>query len=339
MTLRCFLYYIAFFVSGVLLGGSRGELFDKTLKQVKELISSAKYDSALMVISHYRTNPDRQISEVENIRLLMQVGNIMCLTHKSDECIEYYKRVLIESKKINDSGYMGKALLGIGAGYYFQGKNDSALHYYLMALPIFEETKDSVNLLGTRSNVGLLLDEKGDFETAIRYYQEYVEHQIKLENYKGATGAYYNMGLFCMNRNQLETAVDFYEISDSIATVNKYSSDRAKAILGLAKSYNLMGRYEEANKKFILLNEVSTEFLHEDYSDKILELETKFRTAEIERDNALKQAQIETQEQRMIYLYIIAAFLGLSILAVYLYNEQRKKVIRALALQREHENS
>ena len=75
-----------------------------------------------------------------------------------------------------------------------------------------------------------------------------------------------------------------------------------------------------------MYDSIGHDIFHQGYEDKILDLETKYKTAEIERDNALQEAELEEQRNQLTLL--IAAIVVLIVLSgsgYYLINLRRRR--------------
>lgn len=308
----------------------------------KQFLFDSALNEAQSILSKSRSSGNHLIEAY----CLIRIGTIHSKMHQLQIGHDYYKKALHIATKNKIDSLMGKALLGLGIIHHEKKHIDSAAHYYTRSLELFKRLKDDNNIDGVYNNMALLLmasstNQPNDSikQTIKDLLNRSFEGRLARNDVEKIVHSIGNIGLFHYKNGNYTTSIDYYKQSLEISKQKNLSYSLHSALRMIALNHSQLGNNQIAIESFLKYDSLTFKYTQKAYSDKILELETKFRTAEIERDNALKQAQIETQEQRMIYLYIIAAFLGLSILAVYLYNEQRKKVIRALALQREHENS
>lgn len=296
-----------------------------------------KYDSALLTVQEGILE-SRKLDNFDYLsKFYIRQGSILGRSGKVNESILSYEKA-IRFFSGNDT-IMGKAYLGLGAAYQMSSILDSSIHYYKLAEPLLIKIKDSSNLAGLFSNLALIENKTNNFTQAVSHLKASLLLRQKNRDSVGLTDTYRNIGEVQYKNANYDEALHNFETSLNIAQTKNLTQAARTALNGIIRSYVAKQDFQNSSRYILLYDSMVLNTLHQDYSDKILELETKFRTAEIERDNAVKQAQIETQDRRLIFLYSIAGFLALAILGVYVYNEQRKKIIRALALQKEKENN
>ncbi|MEQ8472104.1 MAG: sensor histidine kinase [Marinoscillum sp.] len=308
------------------------------LESVRRLEDSGDLDSAV-ILAQTGIVHARKYNQIDSeIRFHIRYASILGKSQKINECIPIFKKALELALKERDTLLVGRCYLGLGTANHILNMLDSATYFYGLSLLNLRAINDQENLNGLMNNLALLSKKTGQYDKGMTFLHESLKSNIELKDSSAAIGNYRNLALMHSELSDYAEALEYFKLSNEIALKLNDQHQTILSISGIAGTYLLMGDSVKSMKYYQANDSIYLNAIHKDYNDKILELETKFRTTEIERDNALKQTRIETQEQRMIYLYIIAAFLGLSILAVYLYNEQRKKVIRALAMQREQEN-
>jgi len=218
---------------------------------------------------------------------------------------------------------LGKSYLGIGASHQQLEHNDSAYYYYNLAKPYLMQIKDSVELLGIEANITLMMN---DFKEKEERYKLQAEIRHDLGDLLGETQSYNNLGLLYLNHKYYDKAFIYYNKSYDIAIKKDYNNDYFTSKRGLALSLYYLGEYQKAVEYFIEYDSVFHMGVHSaDYKDKILELETKYKTAEIERDNLLKQNQIEENKHKLNLLYIALLILVILSTLLYFFIEQRRK--------------
>ena len=308
--------------------------FNQSINHVLTLESKQNYELSLTIL-------DSLIQQYNGCyeaksRIYIRFGTNLCSLHKCDVGVEYFYKALAEAENISDNSLKAKALMGIGSAKLISKRYDSAIHFYKLALPLYQSnTKlNFEDIIGLYNNIGILELRRLNIETAKKYFDKSIQMSFNYNDSTKTANALFNLGKLYFNQD-LTLSESYFEQAQNLALLNEDLILAFKTYKELAHVKFKQKKFEEAVDAFFTYDSLASIHLNSDYSDKILDLETKYRTAEIERENAIKQAQIEVQEQRMIYLYVIAALLFIGIIGIYLYNEQRKKVIRALALQKD----
>ena len=288
-------------------------LFEQSLEKAESLIK--KYDAQPEYVGYF----------------LLRMGSALCLAKKCKLGLQYFRKSNQYGTRFSDTVLLGNSYLGLGSGFQFLHINDSAYYYYERARPFLTHKEDTINLIGIESNISLMSD---NFQDKENKYLILARIREDLGDYLGVTACYYNLGmLYVENLNYKEANKSFYK-SYELAKNHNYRNDLIKAQRGLAISSFYMGDKEKAFKYFLEYDSAAAKWLYsEEYNDKILELETKYKTSEIERDNAIKQAEIDEKKIKLTFLYVVIALLILILVSGYLFLDQRRKRIKMAALR------
>lgn len=301
------------------------------IDQVKQIEQSGEYDLAIIkteeFLVKYRDNP--RYSAYFFIRL----GTSFCSSHKCEIGLRYFKKAYTVGEITGDTVLLGKSCLGIGASYHFLEKIDSALYFYSRARPLLKHMQDSIQLVGLDNNIAMLLQNDPNKE---RNYIKLAEIREDLGDWLGAIGTYNNLGLLYMNLKAYDKSRKSFLTSYNLASSYGFRTDLIIAQRGLAISNYHLGNIDKAFKHFIEYDSLAWEWLHsEDYENKILELETKYKTAEIEHDNVLKQTEIERNQFKLTILYFVIGLVVIIAISGYLFLDQRRKRLKLDALRKE----
>jgi signal transduction histidine kinase len=267
----------------------------------------------------------------------LRLGTCFCRSYKCKIGLSYFKKGFTQALQSKDTVLLGKSSLGVGAAYQFlEDYTDSALYFYSIAKPYLLHTKDSVELTGLNSNIAMLLENSPDKEYS---YLTLVKIREEQADWLGASATHNNLGILYLEMNMPQKAYDSFVKSFTIADTSGFKSDANIARRGLIKASYYLGKTDEAFSHFLAYDSLTFTRLHsEDYGNKILELETKFKTAEIERDNLLKQAEIDEKELKLTFLYIAVSIVILLAIIGLFYLDQRRKRLKLAAL-RKHEKA
>ncbi|MAE87743.1 MAG: hypothetical protein CMB80_33725 [Flammeovirgaceae bacterium] len=308
------------------------------LNSAKKMEESSSYDEAFKLYNESLIISQELDDDSLETEILIRLGTILGKSGNLKSSELKFRKANKIARHIGLDNTIGKSLLGIGNVKYFLLEFDSAMKYYASSIPYLYASGDSSDARGAINNIAVIFNEYQNYDQSIDLLNGILLSSELSKDTVTITTFSRNFGLALLSLNRTSDAEEAFQMSLAYATASNAVKDQIYALSGLIKVAQQNKELENSTEYFQLIDSLINEYFHHDQTDKILELETKFRTAEIERDNAIKQAKIEVQDQRMIYLYAIAAFLILGIVGLYLYNEQRKKVIRAIAAQKNQEN-
>lgn len=325
------IFYLLFFVFTSSAQSSLPDSVKQEITSIRKIEKTGDYTKAIEKIEpfliKYKDQPRYKAY------FYLRLGTCFCLSYKCKIGLTYFKKGYDQALQSKDTVLLGKSSLGIGAAYQFlEDYTDSALYFYSIAKPYLLYSKDSIELSGLKSNIAMLVENSPDKEKSYLALAKIREDQ---GDWLGATATHNNLGVLYLEIDKPQKAYDSFLKSYKIAQTNGFNADASTAQRGLIKASYYLGKTEEAFGHFLAYDSLTFTRLHsEDYEHKILELETKFKTAEIERDNLLKQAEIEEKEVRLKFLYIAIIVVFLLSIAGYFYLDQRRKRVKLAALRK-----
>lgn len=295
------------------------------------LVDSLRFDEAINILQTLVTDAVSTSSDSVQALALIKLGTAFAKANKDSLSTKYYQDAY-EISRINGYEQLeASSLFGLGASHQRLRKYRLAENFYRESVDIFLVYGDTLLVSYIYSNLALMHSQNGDIEKEIQYSLLSISMQQQLKDEYGLGVSYSNLALAEYNRGNFENSVKYYRKSQDYFDRDENTSDFSNSILNLAKTYHKIGVFDSSSYFFNFYDSIGHDIYHKGYEDKILELETKFKTSEIERENAVKQVQIEAQQRNLIILGSLVFLALVIIVAIYLYNEQRKKNMRALA--------
>lgn len=191
------------------------------------------------------------------------------------------------ARRENKKDLVIKNLSNIGVAHYLNGNYDSTFHYYKRKEELLKENNDIDELAYLYNNYGQLYNQIEDYPNAINYFNRALELELTKES----------------------------------------KSTRLIFLKNIASSYAENGDFEQASKSYAELNTLRDELEPSQLMSVIQELETKYQTAEKEKNLLLSETK---SQKRLSTIYLItAAAIALLLLSGLLYNNQRKKKLLA----------
>ncbi|MEO9869912.1 tetratricopeptide repeat-containing sensor histidine kinase [Ekhidna sp.] len=301
-------------------------VLESKIDQAQQLADSGQYESTISLLHEILPNAQSQNSEYL-IRIYMLLAKSHSYTGILDYGLRYYKLALEEANENNQLKTQGQSLLGIGSVYFAMDSVIKAKTYFEQSLPILEELKDTLNLAYINSNIALFNSDMGNHEEANKKFTKAILYFKLLEDWHGIASTNYNMGINESRRGDLNKAIDQFQKCYDISQKHSLIEDGAKAIRRIAIEYFKQENYEKASLYFLKFDTLGHDVFHQDSKEIILEFETEFKTAKLERDSARKQTKIQ-------FLYFVSGFILLISLSGYFILDQRRRRIKSSSNQK-----
>ena len=127
--------------------------------------------------------------------------------YSGEKAMEYSRRALVLSKKLNDQERTGMSYRKIGWSYYTVFDLDSAVVYADSALSILEGTDLYKGLESAYSLKAILFMEYGQAEFAEDYFEKAYKVSVKSQNLNGQTAILNNWAILLYNTGNFEEAL------------------------------------------------------------------------------------------------------------------------------------
>ena len=171
--------------------------------------------------------------------LLNNLGAIYFNQGNDAEAIDFYLRSLRASEDIGDTLRIATALINIGGVYYNKmATHGKALEFYLKAIPLSEKIGDK-GAIGTASiNIGEIYLERNQDSIALNYFKK------SYDAWLGTGRVPYSLtriGDVYSKRKLFQTALKYYNEAIDIAKKFEAKLELIRPLLGMARTYSLMG--------------------------------------------------------------------------------------------------
>ncbi len=247
-----------------------------------------------------------------------------------DSKIDYHNflsEFLKYAKTSNDKQLLSEGFMQLGKSLYDSNPNH-AKQYFFKALSESEAIGNEVYSARIMQNIGATYasDKILKLDSALLFYDKAM-HVYKKRNLKEYMSyIYINRGVVYNKQKKYENAIVSFLKADSV-TVNEFKNKNKEIIYGyLATAYKEIGDYKKA-VEYMDRQKVYLDILGEKEQQKaIIEIDTKYRTAEKEKENIALRGVIF---QNKIVLIVVSIILLLSVLIGFLAfkNIQNKKKI------------
>ena len=244
-----------------------------------------------------------------------------------------YHRMALSARLTAEHAYgIAASYANIGQLYtYTEHVNlDSALFYTQLSIPLKQKLGDNFGLARSYHTAAEIRTSQGDLESAIVYYQLALKLQLQLKNAEGYASTYYNMATAYLNKEDYNQHLAYLDSAQIVAEEYEDFSLLWKVYSQKARSLGRIGRYEEARPYWLSYTHIKDSLVNAEKSAKVEELETRFRTAEQEKELSIKKADLAESklkvENRTKWLVaLLSGLLVVSLLAFGVVQRNKRK--------------
>jgi PAS domain S-box-containing protein len=286
-----------------------------------------------------------KISEDQNdksavITGLMNIGSTYSAQTDYSKALEYQEKALNNAKEIDSKNQISACYSNIG-NIYLKTKNTKALEYLQKALEISEKGSDETLTISIIFNIGLFYLDQADYEKAMVYYSKALEQAEKAGMKLTVCSTLKNIGTVYLRKKNYATALSYTLKSLDLANDLKLLSNQSSIHQQLSEIYAATNDYRNAyihHQQYTQINDIVH---NEKNTKKIAELEYRYKFEKekqaIELDQQKKVA-VQAAEKKLNWIIIfslLAGFILMCLIAVFLFRSYRFKHKTNLVLTRQ----
>jgi len=332
------------------------------LEQIKAYLKS-DYDSAIIAAAKAQDFAKGHGKSDLLSRVLILKGNAWYFKGVHDSSLALYLRAAKIAKKADNPGLEAAAWNELGVLYRKQGDLESGLKSFQKALDLARIAKDELAMANAFNNMSVIYTMKEDYEKAIRFVKNSSAIKKKRKDELGLNYDYVNLGINFAELGKIDSALNYLKKSlrirkkhnDLHALAIAYTNigevaagdnrfDEARTYLDTALSMSRSVNFKDLTKHIYLTlselyesqgindsallfykqySELKDSIFNKARSEQLLEIQTKYETAE--KDRLIAEQELAAKQQN-IWLGILAAGIFLLLLTlVYLSVYYRKK--------------
>ena len=203
-------------------------------RYIYEGVFYTQTDSAYLLVEELYNFNKKNKNESGMVDALSMSGYSFFLMGDYSKALDYYRRGLELSKKINY--HLGTALLLESKGYVYQdtGNIIEAMNYYQESLKIYKEIGDLKGEETIYNEYGGVYQTQKEYDKSLEYYLKSLEICKKISEDNDCEAIYTNIGGLYEDQKEYSKALEYYQIGFDV--FEKYDDK-----LGLAGSFRDMG--------------------------------------------------------------------------------------------------
>jgi len=293
-----------------------------------------------------------KINDIEGIAATTNnIGSIYWDKEKLELAINYYKISLENEQKIDNKKGIATSLNNIGLVFWKGIEFDSALIYLNKSIDIKLAIGDELGCAKSYVNVGIIYRTLGirnlkkdqnifkieknnrkNFDLAVSYFLKGIEIFIKFDIKKNLANAYNNLGDSYYYLNQYVMALDYLNKALKLGIeVNSFEMMK-DSYNYLSKTDSILGNFEKAYVSKYWAYAYQDSMNKENYKNQIADLETKYNTEKVEKENEIQKLLISEQDtksrnQKIVIYSLFIIVLGaiiFTIILIRLINDKKE---------------
>lgn len=291
------------------------------------------YDSAIHYMLH--SIEEKQKLNVDESKLLPAWINLATLAFRKKDysiSIEFAEKSLDISTRLMDSANMAKSYNILGVVNKYENKFEDAIVYYKKSLELNKQTNNRRQLGSVYGNLGILYLELNDSVQAKKYIREALKYSASISDKSVLANTQSKMAFFYYDYMKYDSAILMARRSLANADQTGYGVMTELNYKVLHQSFAKLGAYDSAYLSALKYIEAYSR-IYENESDKTYqELQTKYQTAEKEKEILELKYEAEIQKSQKIRMYwsiVVLAVVAGFIIFLIILKRRKDKIIYA----------
>lgn len=293
------------------------------------------YSMALKVLHEAYDHYERMGNKAAMCTVMNSIGNTHIGNKDNAKGLDAFKKCFYLAKEMKDEKGIALSSFGIGNIYGTDGKIDSAMKYLDVALPAFAAQKYTYAEGMTYALIGQLRNSEKKYAESLAALDKAMELFNQVGQLYGVGVAYQAIGKTYYDMGEKGMALNNYIKAYEVHMKRNAFDNIKESALAISQTFKDLGDYESAlayHEKYMIYND---SVFNQQSRKQLLEVETKYMTADKEKEIKLKTLELETSAEkvrsRTVYLFIFAgASVILLILAFFAYKQYRQKKVANL---------
>ena len=252
-----------------------------------------------------------------------------------NKALEVMEKALDLSEKAGNMEQMANAFNNISEIYTIKGEFEKAIEYVRQSSKIKKKLNDEKGLSYDYVNLGVNFAELGQADSSIFYLKKSLAIRKKNADPHGLAIAYTNIGEVAADNGELEKAVAYLDSALNISRSIHFKDLTKHIYLTLSKLFENKGMSDSALVYYKRYGELKDSIFNQARSEQLLEMRTKYETAE--KDRLIAEQELAVKN-RNIWLGLIGGgffLLLLSLIYISIYYRKKREFLMKEALLKE----
>lgn len=281
----------------------------------------------------------RELNEVKRINhTLNQIGITYCLVGQEEKSLDIFKESANNSLALGDSAGYKSAMNNLSIVLKRMKKYDEAIRVNLELIELNKRLNDQASLAKLYNNNGICYSNLKQFDSASYYYELALEIKERQGDQKDIASTLTNIGILKYRDAKYQEAIAYLnrslDISEEIGTL----FEQVNSWEYIASSYKQMGNYRKSLNAFEKYQVLADSLKGIEINNKIAELETKYETAEkereiekLEKNKLIQQERIQKANMTRNFLLTGIVLSVIMVFLIYLVHRNRVRTTKLIA--------
>ncbi len=302
------------------------------------LYYSGKYEDALALMLEAIADYDKANNADGKAELFNDIGNMMRKHGDGDQAETYLRKALTIYQQTKNLNGLANTNNNLGIVFETKGNLDSAMIHYQKGLELYEKAGDEIGMSYSLDYVGLIHAYRSEFKESETFLLRALAIREKRGEQFAISTSLVNLGEVNMAMNETDKAINYFIRSLHMADSLKFPDLQSYNYKMLAEANSRKSNYKTAfdfYKRHITLKD---SLFNLDRNKQLTEMQTKYETAEKEKENAnllrenqQKELNISNKNNQLL---LLSGILILALSAGLLYFN-RQKLVRQKLLNEE----
>ncbi len=256
--------------------------------------------------------------------LYKNIGLIYYSQGKTNEALSYNHKALAIFDQLQSKKDIAATYVNIGNCYFDDYQPQKALLNYNKALKFSKETNDNQTIAKIYNNIGsVYINDLQDTIKGIDYLLDALAIKKRMNNQNDLIIQYNNIAAVYLDSRKYDLAVSYNDKAFELAS----KSGNLEELLHIYETYSLINSsqkdFEKAYEYHKLFSKAKDSLLNIDNLKAVEEINTKYQTAEKEKQLLQKEAESKKKTTTIFILSLFAFFVA--IVGYLLFRQQRLK--------------
>ena len=326
------LFRRAFALTSYLSEGEYGILGQLHLDAGRNFNWQSAYDSALS--SFFKSKDFFELAQDKNgIAKSFNAIAIITIQYNNDpeKALRYFTSAMQLHQEAGDTTYVARVMQNIGQLYNLLGKNDSAVYFLRKSNNIIANAQDLRSLAIGNNILGAIFFDMSELDSSENYYKKAIALDIQNQDSVGLMDDYCRLSKTLLAKENFSEAERYALLAFNHA---KNIYPKMESAETLSNIYEAQQEFRDALSYFKAFKLHTDSVKREDQQKAIDELQTKYETAEKEKEILRANAEIQEKERFQLFLIVLSLVVIVSAITI-LYTQRQKNILKEKALQAE----
>ncbi len=296
----------------------------------------------LLAVNAFQRAGEQQLVSLAYTNL----GSVFEKLKQSDKSLYYHQKAVEISDDLKDSARLIHALINQGIAYSNLNRTGDAMQSFHRSL-LFSRVLENAQGIGIASqNIGDLYESHGNYDSAVYYFEQSKAALEKLNDPYYTSAIYYALGSVYIHTGKINVGKQYIHRAIDDARRIGEKEILARAFFRLSELYAQTGQFQKSVEALNQYKLYDDSLRSASTIQQVNMLETRFRTAEKDKEIAGKQLALsiketELREKNLLIGCIIGALIIAVIISLLLFRTYRQQKSlneqQRINLQKEHQ--